>query len=276
MSQAELRAALADDLDGLARLHDREVDETLIAALVSVGFPDNFALLPDDEARDAMRAAFGQLCQGDSFRSRQEDSLRSPPRVSFQLQKNSGNAAFANGVSCADALAADYAGIYLTGACGASPYESVWLSDEHLTCQLPMFELRALYEQAGLAVDDWRKRYDDHFVLQFQYLAHQLRDETVPLARLGRFLDEHLAYWFDDFTRAVVQRADTDFYRSLAVFTANWLARLRELIEDVSGELRTPREVMTERIKRKMALASGELAPIKFIPGGGPASGPSW
>lgn len=268
MSQAELRAALADDLDGLARLHDREIDEALIAALVTVGFPDNFALLPDDEAREAMRAAFDNLSHGDSLRSSQGDSLRS--------QKNWGNAAFADDVSCADALAADYAGIYLTGACGASPYESVWLSDEHLTCQLPMFELRALYEQAGLAVDDWRKRYDDHFVLQFQYLAHQLRNETVPLAILGRFLDEHLAYWFDDFTRAVVQRADTDFYRSLALLTANWLARLRELIEELSGEARTPREVMTERIKKKMALASGELAPIKFIPGGGPASGPSW
>ncbi|HET6718222.1 MAG TPA: molecular chaperone TorD family protein [Rhodocyclaceae bacterium] len=252
MSQSELRAALADDLDGLARLHDRETDETLIAALATVGFPDNFALLPDDEARDAMRTAFGHL------------------------QKNWGNATFADGVSCADALAADYAGIYLTGACGASPYESVWLSDEHLTCQLPMFELRALYEKAGLAVDDWRKRYDDHFVLQFQYLAHQLRDDAVPLENLGRFLDEHLAYWFADFTHAVVQRADTDFYRSLAVLTGNWLTRLRELIEDVSGEARTPREVMAERIKKKMALASGELAPIKFIPGGGPASGPSW
>lgn len=260
MTQSELRAALADDLDGLARLHDREIDETLIAALATVGFPDNFALLPDDEARDAMRSAFDNLPRGDSF----------------QLQKSWANATLANGVSCADALAADYAGIYLTGACGASPYESVWLSDEHLTCQLPMFELRALYEQAGLAVDDWRKRYDDHFVLQFQFLAHQLRDETVPLARLGLFLDEHLAYWFDDFTRAVVQRADTDFYRSLAVLTANWLSRLRELIEDVSGEARTPREVMTARIKKKMAQASGELAPIKFIPGGGPATGPSW
>lgn len=268
MSQAELRAALADDLDGLARLHDREADETLIAALATVGFPDNFALLPDDEARDAMRTAFGHLSHGDSFQSPQKDSLRS--------QKNGANAAFVDGVSCADALAADYAGIYLTGACGASPYESVWLSDEHLTCQLPMFELRALYEKAGLAVDDWRKRYDDHFVLQFQYLAHQLRDDAVPLENLGRFLDEHLAYWFADFTHAVVQRADTDFYRSLAVLTGNWLARLRDLIEDVTGEARIPRGVMSERIKKKMALASGELAPIKFIPGGSPAAGPSW
>ena len=252
MAHTELRSALADDLDGLARLHDREVDEALINDLLAVGFPDNLALLPDDATRDAMRVALSNL------------------------QKNWANATFADGLSCADALAADYAGIYLTGACGASPYESVWLSDEHLTCQLPMFELRALYEKAGLAVDDWRKRYDDHFVLQLQYLAHQLRLDAVPLALIGRVLDEHVAYWFADFAQAVVQRADTDFYRSLAVLSADWLEKFRALIEDVSGEKRVARTVMADRIKKKMALASGELAPIKFIPGGTPAAGPSW
>ena len=252
MSHTELRSALADDLDGLARLHDREVTETLIADLMAVSFPDNLALLPDDATRDAMR------------------------RTIEHLQKNWHDATFAEGISAADALAADYAGIYLNGACTASPYESVWLTDEHLTCQLPMFELRTRYEQVGLAVDDWRKRYDDHFVLQFQYLAHCLRSDAVTLEALGRFLDEHVGHWFPDFAKAVAQRGDTDFYRGLAVITADWLERCRALIEEMTGEARTPREVIAERLKKKMALASGELAPIKFIPGGSPAAGPSW
>jgi putative dimethyl sulfoxide reductase chaperone len=252
MSQTELRAALADDLAGLARLHEREIDRALIDDLLAVGFPDNLALLPDEGARQAMRSALDNL------------------------QENWSRATFADGMSCADALAADYAGIYLNGACTASPYESVWLSDEHLTCQLPMFELRALYEAAGLAVDDWRKRYDDHFVLQFQYLAHALRDPSVGLETLGRFLDEHVGYWFPDFAAAVVKRGDTDFYRSLAVLTAAWLENCRALIEQISGEKRTPRAVIAERLNKKAALASGQLAPIKFMPGGRPDSGPSW
>jgi len=251
-THADLRAALADDLDGLARLHDREVDPALIAALVAVEFPDNLALLPDPATREAMRSVIGHL------------------------QKNWANAALADGVSAADALAADYAGIYLNGACTASPYESVWLTDEHLTCQLPMFELRALYEKAGLVVDDWRKRYDDHFVLQFQYLAHCLRSEAVALEAIGRFLDEHVGHWFPGFAKAVTQRGDTDFYRGLAVITADWLERCRSLIEEITGEARIPHEVIAERLKKKMALASGELAPIKFMPGGSPAAGPSW
>ena len=248
----ELRAALADDLDSFARLHDREVDEALIAALVEVGFPDNLALLSDDATREAMRGTVNDL------------------------QKNWHHATLGADMSAADALSADYAGIYLNGACTASPYESVWLTDEHLTCQLPMFELRARYEKAGLVVDDWRKRYDDHFVLQFQYLAHCLRHNTLSLEQIGGFLDEHVGHWFPDFAKAVAQRGDTDFYRGLAVITAGWLAQCRTLIEDITGEVRTPREVVADRLKKKLALASGELAPIKFMPGGSPAAGPSW
>jgi TorA maturation chaperone TorD len=71
-----------------------------------------------------------------------------------------------------DELAADYAAIYLNNSLGASPYESVWLSDDHLACAAPMFELRELYAAAGLRAADWRSRFDDHFVLQLQYLQH--------------------------------------------------------------------------------------------------------
>lgn len=246
MSAAELRAALADDLDGLARLHDRELDAGLLSALGELEFPGNLALLPEASICDAMCAA--------------RDNL----------QKNWADAAWR------DALAADYAAIYLNGAIGASPYESVWVTDEHLTCQLPMFELRACYQRAGLVVDDWRKRYDDHFVLQLQYLAHQLRDDAVPLDALGRFVDEHVGHWFPDFARTVAQRADTDFYRALAVLTAGWLARCRDLIEEISGEPRIAPQIIAERTRKKLALAAGELAPIKFMPGGAPAAGPSW
>ena len=41
---------------------------------------------------------------------------------------------------------------------------------------------------------------------------------------------------------------------------AEWLERCRSLIEEITGEARTPRE----------------LAPIKFMPGGRPEAGPSW
>ena len=46
--QAELRAALAEDLDQLIRLHDRELDGDTLAALKTAHFPDGLALAPAD------------------------------------------------------------------------------------------------------------------------------------------------------------------------------------------------------------------------------------
>ena len=83
-----------------------------------------------------------------------------------------------------DELAADYAAIYLNNRFGASPYESVWLSDEHLACDRSMFELREIYAAAGWQVSDWRSRFDDHLVLQLQYL----RQVLASAAPQGYFL----------------------------------------------------------------------------------------
>lgn len=239
----EIAGPLADDLDALIRLHERELDAATLVLLRTHEFPDTLSLLPDGAAGEAalaaMRGALGET----------RDDARD-----------------------LDDLAADYAAIYLTNACGASPYESVWLHDEYLACQQPMFELRALYAAAGLRVDDWRKRYDDHLVLQLQYLAHRLR-AGVPLAELGGFLDEHLGYWLPDFAARVAARAATPFYAALAMLTAAWVERLRTLIEAVSGVERTPREVMTERIRAKFNAESASVAPLKFMPG---AAGPSY
>ena len=136
--QPEFRDAVLDDLDQLIRLHDRELDAETLRALKSEGFPGGLALGPDSEiavlAYANLHAALAGL---------PEDP---PPQVT-------------------DELAADFAAIYLNNSLGASPYESVWLDDEHLACQRPMFELRDIYAAAGFKVTDWRSRFDDHLVL---------------------------------------------------------------------------------------------------------------
>ena len=131
-----------------------------------------------------------------------------------------------------DELAADYAAIYLNNSLGASPYESVWLSDDHLACAAPMFELRELYAAAGLRVADWRSRFDDHFVLQLQYLQHLLH---VPAEgrQAASFIDEHVGYWFPDFAQRVSLFCATSFYAALAELTHVWLLRLRGLLGTV-------------------------------------------
>lgn len=209
----EAWAALADDAETLARLHDRELDAATIAALREVGFPDNLALLPPDaaarEAWAAMRAALATV----------------PPAPTF---------------SDLDALAAEYAAIYLTGAYGASPAESVWLDQDRLACQQPMFELREIYKAAGLAAADWRKRPDDHLVLQLQYIAHELRrGASAPRSKypwganfsagaLAHMMDAHLLRWLPDFAARVAARTAHPYYAALATLTAAWCLSLRD------------------------------------------------
>lgn len=242
----DLAAALADDLDAFIRLHDREADAELLAALQAAGFPDSLALPPAGAAGAQAYAALRQALAA--------------------LGHPVGGAAL-------DRLAADYAGIYLTNRCGASPYESVWVDDDHLTCQQPMFELRQRYAAAGLRVADQRRRYDDHLVCQLQYLRARLLAVDADWADLTVFMDEHLGYWLGQFAERVTQFGDTDFYAGVAQVTYVWVERCREVLDEIHGLPRPPRDVVTARVRRKMALDKAEVAPIKFMPG---AQGPSW
>ena len=242
----ELCTALADDIESLIRLHDREMDADTLAAMQAADFPFCSALPP---AGEAGLEAYGNL----------QAVLATIPRPAP--------------AAVLDDLAADYAAIYLNNSIGASPYESVWLDNDHLACQQSMFELRQLYAAVGLEVRDWRKRYDDHLVCQLQYLRHCLLREAVDWAALADFIDDHLGYWLPDFAQRVTRFGKTDFYDGVAQVTYVWLERCRELLAEIHALPRPPWEVLTDRIRRKLALDKAEVAPIKFMPG---AQGPSW
>ncbi len=238
--EAELRNALVEDLDQLIRLHDRELDAETLAALRTAAFPGGLALSAADEAGEA---AYANMTA----------ALRENPTL--------------------DELAADYAAIYLNNSFGASPYESVWLSDEHLACERPMFELREIYAAAGWQVGDWRSRFDDHLVLQLQYLRRVLANAAVDPEDLAGFIDEHIGYWLPDWGQRVALRCGTRFYAALAELTYVWLRRFRELLGEIHDLPLPSHEQMGEKISRKLALDKAEIAPIRFMPG---VQGPSW
>jgi TorA maturation chaperone TorD len=235
-------AALADDAESLAALHDRELDAATVAALKAVEFPAGLGLLPDGEtARDAWQLMAAAVAE-----------LPSAPDT-----------------AALDELAADYAAIYLTGAHGAAPCESVWLDDDRLVCQAPMFALREIYAQAGLATADWRRRPDDQLVLQLLYIAHALRraaggDDGHALARM---LDEHLLRWLPEFAVRVASCAAQPFYAGLASLTAAWCDGLRDLLAARRGEPRPTQEQIAARGRKPEAAAA---APLVYMPGAGP------
>jgi putative dimethyl sulfoxide reductase chaperone len=234
--------ALADDAQTLALIHDCELTATMFAELRAIGFPENLALLPAGErSREAWRVM--------------ADALTRPEASADPAEL--------------DRLAADFAAIYLTAAYGASPYESAWTDEDHLVCQDSMFQLRDIYQAAGLAAADWRRRADDHLVLQLAFVAHAARRAatTDDWRLLAKVLDEHLLRWLADFCAAVVKRCDTQFYAGLAMVTTAWCDGFRDLLATRLGEPRPSREEIEARLKPAAAVRS---EPIHFVPALGP------
>jgi TorA maturation chaperone TorD len=239
----DFRAAAAADLTDLAALHDREVDA---AALDRLRVAAAEGLLRLRLVNEDSRAALFLL---------DEALLGLPAEI---------------GGALLDDLAADYADIYLNYGVRAAPNESVWLDEDNLAMQAPMFEVRSLYQRHGLQVPDWRRRADDHLVHELQFLAHLLDPNTGDtLGEAAAFLDEHLLLWLPDFSARVAQRCATPFYAGVAAVTSAYLDELRELLERVLGQPRTPREEVEERRRRAR---ESEPAPTAFVPG----SAPTW
>jgi len=233
---------LAEDLQLLARVHDREMDRQTLDGLRSIGFPRCLALEPDDSrGRDAM-IVLGQALQ--NLHDANESDL--------------------------DELAADYADIYLNHSIQASPFESVWLDEDGLAMQQPMFQVREWYERFGMAAEDWRIRSDDHIGLQIQFLAHLLaragesNDTLQVLGAIARFLDEHPLRWIDEFSQRVAQRCGTAFYGGSAMLTASYLDALRGLLEVVMDQPRPSAEEIEERMKPKVEPVE---VPLTYVPG---------
>lgn len=240
---AALRGALAHDVLALALLHNEELSPTMIAHLYDGRFPLDLRLdLVSDRGREAtalMQAGIEAIGETPG-----EDML--------------------------DELGADYAAIYLTHALQASPYESVWIDEEKLAMQEPMFQIRAHYERHGLTVQDWRLRSDDHLVHQLHFVSH-LFDTGAELSEIATFLDEHALRWLPDFAARVAARCATPFYAGLSIFTTAYMDEMRDLLADALGEARPTAEEIEKRMKSKSA-DTVVLPDPKFVPG----SAPSW
>jgi TorA maturation chaperone TorD len=136
-----------------------------------------------------------------------------------------------------------------------------------------MFELRAIYAAAGLRVADWRCRFDDHLVLQLQYLRHAFATDAVDCAGLADFIDEHLGFWLPDFAGRLAAHGHSPFYAGLAGLTCAWLQALRTLLASRYGRPLPERAEIAARIDRKRVRGRADVAPLRFMPG---AQGPSW
>jgi len=244
---ARFRHEVSDDLMTLAVLHDSEITGERIEQLRAVEFPDGLALKLESargiEALKIMRYAVECLPVADDREA-------------------------------IDALVVDYADIYLTYKLRASPCESVWLDEDGLIMQEPMFQVRDWYQRHGLAAKNWRERNDDHLVLQLEFIAHLLGSGagTEKLTDAAAFMDEHLLRWVTHFGERVASRGATPFYAGLAVLTAAYVDELRDLIAQLLDEPRPTPEEIEARMKPRELHGEFQDIPIASTP----ANSPSW
>ncbi len=240
---AELCRTVAEDLSLLAMLHDTEPGEQLLSLLRKDGFSQVLGFRLNSEQGLHSLHAFDQALS----------SL--PEKIDSETM---------------DELAADYASIYLNYGIKASPEESVWIDEENLACQNSMFQVRNCYEHHGLGVEDWRKRPDDHLVLQLQFMQYLF--ETGPgldaVTEVAQFMDEHLMRWLMPFAQRVSSRCETAYFAVVALVTAHYCEELRDLLAEIICQPRPTAAEIDQRMKPTQAL---EEATQQYTPGVGPA-----
>ncbi|MBU0500025.1 MAG: molecular chaperone TorD family protein [Gammaproteobacteria bacterium] len=238
----QFRLGVARDLGLFAFLHHREPDAERLERLGDPGSSIELSLrLSSKEAEEALRALNHGMAD-----------LRQGTKILL------------------DEHAAEFAAIYLNHGMGASPCESVWIDEDGLIMQEPMFQVREWYARYGLAAPDWRLRPDDHLVSQLEFISLLFeRGTPEAVSDAVRFMDEHLLRWIGAFGQRVSQRALTPFYAGLALLTAVYLDELRDILARLLDAPRPTAEEVDERMRPGRS-AIPEECPAPFAPGAGP------
>ena len=155
---SDITGAIAADLELLAALHDREPTREWLEAARACPMQAQFGLVLESAAGRAALIAFDCAVAALPGELSQQDL---------------------------DDLAAEYANIYLRFLYRAAPNESVWIDEDGLQQQAPMFDVNAWYKRHNLVSQDWAKRPGDHLVVELRFLAFPVRASQRP-RRSGR------------------------------------------------------------------------------------------
>lgn len=237
-AQARQLSQLADGLDVLIRFHDRELDAATLTQLDRFAVVPGLAgLMPDPDARAAVTALARTL-----------EAIGPTPTPEVL-----------------DDLAADFADLYLTHGYRVSPSGSVWLTEDKLERQMPMFEVRDWYEHYGISVPDWRVRADDHLVHELQFLSFLCRrGNGAGAADAARFMDLHVLPWLPEFCAQAQARVRQPLYAAVMALSAAYLDRLRAALEEITGQ---PRDIRALRIPGSSRVPDPAPEDAPYMPG---------
>lgn len=242
-SVVDVITAISGDLELLAALHDREPTREWLEAARACPIADQFGLVLRGEAGKASMTSFDKAVSA------------LPASITEAVM---------------DDLAVEYANIYLRFLYRAAPSESVWLDEDGLERQQPMFAVKAWYRRHCLSPQDWARRPDDHLVVELRFLAHlfSCAKTDKELAEAARFLDEHLLRWVGQFARRVALETPSLYFAAVALLTDAYLEEVRDLLVAAGLPRREPVPEMLKKPVGKPELTCADAGP--YIPGAAP------
>lgn len=141
-------------------------------------------------------------------------------------------------------LQADYTRLFVgIGKTLAPCWESVYFNRDRMVFQERTLQVRQWYRSFGLEPEKLYKEPDDHIGLELSFLAYLAKlglqaldenDETQfekLLHAQFQFISEHPLKWVRDWCKLVVEYAETDFYRGLALLTHGALLVMAEQLQ---------------------------------------------
>jgi putative dimethyl sulfoxide reductase chaperone len=245
-TEFDITEAIAADLELLADLHDREPTREWLVAARACPIQAQLGLILESTAGRAALVAF-------------DSAVAALPHEPAQADL--------------DDLAAEYANIYLRFLYRASPTESVWIDEDGLEQQAPMFDVKAWYKRHNLVSQDWAKRPDDHLVIQLRFLAYLFAQagSRDTLAEAARFLDEHLLRWAGLFAGRIAGETPLAYYAATAQLTHAYLDELRTHLEAAANLPRwVPEAPAPVKSGQPKLTCADEVRP--YVPG----TAPSW
>lgn len=160
------------------------------------------------------------------------------------------------------ALAVDYAHTFLAAgnyeSFAATPYESVFTSELGLLMQEARDEVYKCYCEEGIQPDESLRTPEDHLSFEFEFIACLLDRTNEALRRydwdaalayaekIASFHRDHQLNWVDALCDAIIDVAETRFYRGVSKVTRGFVHMETDVIADEVQALKELKEAFSQ------------------------------
>lgn len=136
-----------------------------------------------------------------------------------------------------DELYNDYMALFVGPAKPlASPWESTYSKDsEGLLFQKETLDVRKWYKSFGFQIENLYHEPDDHIAFELEFIAKLSEKASLSaqnneelearqlLESQGRFMKQHILVWHEEWADRVLENAQTEFYRGIALLVRGFL-----------------------------------------------------